>query len=145
MNQRLEKMEILQNGTFCMNGKLYDIQNLTFAQVCIKYHTGRSYVISGSGRNQKLGYRQGCLTEIGDIEVSQWRNLIKYLIERDGELQLQKDLLNWEKENCPWLHTKEEWEDYALELHAARIFDCKEWVDYVEFNKLYHPAVLQEQ
>lgn len=140
-------MEINQSignaDSFYVDGKAYDIQKLTFAQVCLKYHTGRSYVISGSGRNRKLGYRQGCKTEIGDIELSQWRELIQYLIEREGEQQLQKDLLCWVKERCPWIHTKEEWEDYALELHAARIFDCKEWVAYLEFNKLYRPAVLQ--
>ena len=143
MNQRLEKMEFQQICIFCMNGKAYDIQKLTFAQVCLKYHTGRLYVIFGSGRHRKLGYRQGCLTEIGDIEISQWRELIQYLIERDGELQLQKNLLSWVKDSCPWLHTQEEQENYALELHAERIFDCKEWVAYGEFNKKYRPTVLQ--
>lgn len=126
-----------------VNGVSYDIQNLTFAQLRLRYYTGRSYVILGSGRDRKCGYRQGCMTEIGDIEIFQWRELIRYLIERDGELHLQQNLLGWVKEKCPWIHTKQEWEDYALELHAARIFDCKDWVDYVEFNKLYRPEALQ--
>ena len=126
-----------------VNGVSYDIQDLTFAQVRLRYYTGRSFIIFGSGRDRKCGYRQGCMTEIGDIEIFRWRELIQYFIERDGEQQLQQDLLSWVKEKCPWIHTKQEGEDYALELHAARIFDCKEWVDYVEFNRLYRPEVVQ--
>ena len=132
-------------SVFAVNGVSYDIQYLTFAQIRLRYYTGKSYVIFGSGRDRKCGYRQGCMTEIGDIEIFRWRELVQYLIERDGENQLQQNLLSWVKEKCPWIHTIQEWEDYALELHAARIFECKEWVDYVEFNKLYRPEVLQRE
>mgnify|MGYP003293197835 CR=1 FL=1 len=80
--------------------------------------------------------------KIGDIELSQWKDIIKYLIERDDEQQLQKDLFSWVKHTCRWLHTQKEQEEYSLSLHASRIFDRKEWIDYVEFNKLYRPEVL---
>ncbi len=144
MKKQLGKKAFQQDYIFYINGREYDMRKLTFAQLQVRTHTGRSYIIFGSGRDRKLGYRQGCLTEIGDIEISQWRELIQYLIERDGELQLQKNLLSWVKDSCPWLHTHAEQEDYALELHASRIFDCNEWVAYGEFNKMYRPAVLQE-
>ncbi len=85
------------------------------------------------------------MTEIGDIEYTQWIELVQYMIERDGEQKLQKDLLSWVKERCLWLHSQKEWEEYALDLHAVRIFDCKEWVCYEEFNKLYRPEVLQDK
>ena len=143
MNQRVENLTFQQAGGVCVNGETYDVQKLTFAQLRVRTHTGHSYITSGSGRNRKYGYRKGCLTELGDIEVSQWKELIRHLIERDGELQLQKNLLSWVKDSCPWLHTQEEQEDYALELHASRIFDCKEWVAYGNFNKMYRPAVVQ--
>lgn len=131
-------------GTFDINGTVYDLQKLTFSQIRIRFKTGRSYIISGSGRNRKCGYRLGCMTEIGNIEYSHWSQLIQYMIQRDNEQQLQENLLNWIKENCPWLHTQAEQKDYALQLHAARIFDCKEWVDYEKFNKLYRPEVLED-
>lgn len=137
------EQSIHNSGIYYLDGKPYEIKKLTFAQLQVRTHTGHSYIISGSGRNRKYGYRKGCLTELGDIEVSQWKELIRYLIERDGELKLQKNLLNWVKDSCPWLHTQEEQEDYALELHASRIFDCKEWVAYGNFNKMYRPAVVQ--
>lgn len=137
------KQSFHSTGIFHIDGKDYDIQKLTFAQIRVRFHTGRAFIISGTGRDRKYGYRQGCMTEIGDIELSQWTELIQYLIERDGEQQLQKNLLSWVKETCLWLHTQKEREDYSLSLHASRIFDCKEWVDYVEFNKLYRPEVLQ--
>ena len=131
-----------KTGMFHINGQCYDLQKLTFAQICVQYWTGRSFIVSGAGRDRKYGYRHGCMTQIGDIELSQWKDIIKYLIERDDEQQLQKDLFSWVKHTCRWLHTQKEQEEYSLSLHASRIFDRKEWIDYVEFNKLYRPEVL---
>lgn len=136
------KQSFRDTGIFHIDSMGYDIQKLTFSQIRIRFHTGRAFVISGIGRDRKYGYRYGCMTEIGDIEISQWTELIQYLIERDSEQSLQKDMVSWVTETYPWLHTQKEREDYALSLHASRIFDCEEWFDYVEFNKLYRPEVL---
>lgn len=140
----MEAKQPFQNsGIFHINGMDYDIQKLTFAQLRVQFHTGRAFVVSGTGKDRKYGYRYGCMTEIGDIEISQWTELVQYLIERDGEQSLQKELVSWVAETCPWLHTQKERVDYALSLHASRIFDCEDWVDYAEFNRLYRPDVLQ--
>lgn len=40
---------------------------LTFAALRVHYYTGRSYLISGEGRNKVFGYRHGVMTDIGDL------------------------------------------------------------------------------
>lgn len=138
-----KKPPFLTTGMFRIDGKSYALQEITFAQLHVRYETGRSFPISGTGRDRKYGYRTGCMTELGDIELSEWMELVRCLIERKGEQQLQENLLSWVKENCPWLHTQTEQETYSLSLHASRIFDCREWVDYTAFNKQYRPEILQ--
>ena len=133
----------LSAGIFRIDGKSYAIQELTFAKLRVRYETGRSFLISGTGRDRKYGYRTGCMTEIGDIEVSVWMELVRCLIGCEGEQQLQNDLLSWVKKACPWLHTQAEQERYALSLHASRIFDCTEWAGYMAFNQQYRPELLQ--
>jgi hypothetical protein len=125
-------------------GKLFDKESeidaigLTFSKLRRIYGTGRSYVISGSGRDRKLGYRSGVLTEIGDIEASLWERLVYDLIVRFGEQELYENLLSW-CAGFPFLHSGAARKTYALELHAARIFDDAEWADYTAFNKRYRP------
>ena len=34
-------------------------------------------------------------------------------------------------------------EEYALSLHAARIFEDPAWADYVPFNRQYRPEILE--
>ena len=38
---------------------------LTFADLRVHYYTGRSYLISGEGRDKVFGYRHGVMTDIG--------------------------------------------------------------------------------
>lgn len=40
---------------------------LTFADLRVHYYTGRSYLISGEGRDKVFGYRHGVMTDIGDL------------------------------------------------------------------------------
>ena len=58
-------------------------------------------------------------------------------IEKANEQALYAQLLKWVKECCPFQHTKEEIETYALELHTSRIFDNPQWAAYEEFNRKY--------
>lgn len=51
-----------------------DAEKLTFEDLRCHFGTGRSYVISGTGRDRKTGYRTGVQTDVGDIEVSEWNN-----------------------------------------------------------------------
>lgn len=137
-----QPQDFRKTGYFSIESKRHDIQALTCEQLRIHHHTGRSYHISGSGRDKKFAYRSGCMTAIGDILEADWFALARFIIERDGEQNLFAGLLEYTK-SCAWLHSKEEREDYALQLHMSRIFDNAEWVAYQEFNRTYRPWLFQ--
>lgn len=118
------------------------IEELKFSDLRVRFGTGRAFLISGSGRDKKYGYRHGMMTDLGDLELSEWKRLINALIEYHGEQELQQQLRTWAKAECPWLHGNDEIEEYALKLHAARIFDDPSWVDYIPFNQEYRPDIL---
>lgn len=120
-----------------------EIKKLKFSELRVRFGTGRSFLISGSGRDKRYGYRNGVMTELGDLEISEWKSVLTELIAYHGEQGLQEQLREWCKESYLWLHSKAEVEEEALTLHAARIFDDPAWVDYIPFNRKYRPEVLE--
>lgn len=110
---------------------------LTHADLQAHFGTGRSILLSGSGRDKKYSYRNGIQTDLGDIRDDVWRELVRELIIRCHEEELFEKLLAWEKQHTYWLKTKAELEHHTLELYAARIFDCPKWVDYEAFSACY--------
>ncbi len=114
----------------------------TFADLRSRYGTGVSYVIRGEGRNRVYGYRSGVMCSLGNIEVHEWRQLVQNLINQSGEQDLHQQLREFMASSY-WKMDKESFEHYALELHAARIFDDPQWVDFIGFNSKYRPDVLQ--
>lgn len=118
------------------------MQQPNFTDLRCRYQTGRSYVISGEGRNRVYGYRTGVQCDLGDIERSEWCELVRDLIHKTGEQQLYEHLLEWLKgHNCA-KESKKDLEFHALELHADRIFDDERWVGFLEFNSRYRPVRL---
>ena len=89
-------------------------EELTFADLRHHFGTGRAYIKSGSGRDRVYGYRRGIMTDIGDIEESEWKGLMLDLIQRSNEMDIYEALKRWSKECCAWLHSKAEVEEYAL-------------------------------
>ena len=128
-----------------MREKEISSDGLKFEDLRKRYGAGRSYTISGSGKNRVTGYRTGVMTNIGDIEVSQWERLVHELISRNQEEELYAHLCQWIKETALWLHGKHEIEQYALELHADRIFDNPKWRDYIPFNLKYRPDIIRKE
>lgn len=118
------------------------IANLSFSDLKVRYFTGRSILISDTGQGKRYQYRNGCMTALGDLEISEWREMITELIAYRSEQELQKQLYEWCAEHTPWLHGKSEITDYTLECHAARLFDDLLWADYIPFNRKYRPNVL---
>ena len=110
---------------------------VTFDNLRVHFFTGRSILLSGTGRDKKYSYRSGVMTDVGDIELSRWRELVHGLIEKAHEQTLHEQLLKWVKDCCPFQHTREEIETYALEIHASRLFDNPKWAAYDEFNRRY--------
>ena len=78
-------------------------------------------------------------TRRGNIEMSQWQSMVRGLIRETGEEELFQQLLEWVKEEMNVSKSEKERENYALRLHASRIFDREEWVDFVPFNRKYRP------
>ena len=117
---------------------------MTFTELRVHYRTGRAYTISGSGRDRVTGYRSGIMCDLGDIEESEWCQMVRDLIDQSGEKELHNQLLEYIRETYPWCKTKAEREQEALELHTCRIFDNKKWVSFTEFNQKYRPEVLYQ-
>ena len=111
--------------------------SVTFEDLRVHFFTGKAVLLSGSGRDKKYTYRSGVMTDVGDIELSRWREIVHSLIDKAHEQKLHEQLLKWVKDCCPFQHTKEEIETYALELHASRIFDNPQWAAYDVFNQRY--------
>jgi len=131
------------NGdTISINGVEYRIADLSFSDLRVHYFTGVSVRRLGDQRNKSSGYRNGVMTGLGDLSFPVWETLVRDLIHRSGEDELLNSLIAW-LEATPWLRTTRDKELYALELHAGRIFDNPDWVDYVEFNRKYRPDKLQ--
>ena len=112
----------------------------TFADLRVRYGTGRAYTVF-KGQEKVSRYRIGMMTRLGDIERSEWVSLIKALIVREKEEDLQAHLREWCGRD-PMYRDKADQEIHTLTLHAARIFDDEKWVDFVPFNQKYRPEVL---
>ena len=67
----------------------------------IHYYTGRSYLISGEGRDKVFGYRHGVMTDIGDLPEAEWTRLAKQLIRQSGEQELYQQLFALGKRTKP--------------------------------------------
>ncbi len=108
----------------------------TFEDLAVQYNTGRGVTI-GKGKDIVRSFRVGVMTKAGDLELSEWAERVKELIQQEGEQKLFDALHEWVS-MYPFLHGKKNVELYALELHASRIFDNPAWVDYQAFNEKYH-------
>lgn len=115
--------------------------SLTFENIRHKYGTGRSSTFATSN-GKKTSYRHGVMTEIGDVGETVWMRIVEYLIEKAHETVLFNNLFEWIRDTIKWHQSEYECKKYALQLHAARIFDDPKWVDYKAFNAKYRPKIL---
>lgn len=145
MKKTLAKKEakvFCQTDFVTASDKRYSVAELKIEDVRFMYGTGRAIYISGTGRDKVYDYRNGCMTKIGDIEEGEWISLMKFLIERDGEQDLFKQLLAWEIEHNFCDSDKKTLERDTLIRHSMRLFDNVKWVDFVRFNQRYRPEEL---
>lgn len=120
-----------------------DPASISFANLRWRYGTGVD-ISTGQGVYKKHSYRNGVMTELGDIEIKVWFHLAEQLIETSGEQWLLDALIQWEKEHGHTKTSTAELRESALQLHIARIFDCPEWVCYIPFNKRFRPDALAQ-
>lgn len=112
-----------------------------FSDLRCHCQTGRSYVISGEGRNRVCGYRNGIQCSLGDIEQKEWCKMVTEVIRHEGEQKLYQQLLQYLKDHNYAKESIKALEFNALQLHAARIFDNEAWAGFLEFNRRYRPEV----
>ena len=100
----------------------------------------------GTFHSAKRGERSrvGVQTAIGDILDNVWREAVEHVALRDYESWLVDALEEWSKK-LPFLSGRGEARKYALELYSSRIFDNKQWVGYIEFNRKYRPDVVKDE
>ena len=68
------------------------------SDIRIMFGTGKSIILSGSGRNKKTGCRVGFQTKIGDIQKDIWVKLAEQLIQRTGEENILERLIEYVKD-----------------------------------------------
>lgn len=122
-----------------------DLDTITLSDICWKYGTGIS-TDTGSRKagTYKPGYRNGVMTDIGDIRTDIWRQAIKHIARRDGEVWLVDALVAWEKAHNYAKESQEELYLHALLLYSHRIFDDQKWTDYIPFNRTYRASALEQ-
>lgn len=123
--------------------EIKDIDKLTFADIRWKFGTGISLdKYMGRGKQRQLvkkDYRHGVMTDIGDIREHIWYELAEALIKREQEEWLLEALIeHYKGSNLVGKNPKH----YCLEIHSNRIFDSKDWVDYIPFNLKYRPELI---
>lgn len=95
---------------------------LTAADLRVMFYTGGASS-HGFGKGKITHYREGIQTRVGDIELSQWRELVWDHARRSGEEHIIPELAKWELENTPWIHSQKEAEQRALERYCSGPFE----------------------
>lgn len=109
----------------------------------VRWRIGSGIAIStGSGRDKKYHYRNGVITDIGDIEEHAWYQLVEQIAQRDNEIWLVDALITWEGEHNYASRSPAQIREEAWKLYSMRIFDQPEWVFYIPFNRRFRPDVL---
>lgn len=95
-----------------------DISTLSRTDLIIRYNTGRDST-TGYGKDRIHHYRSGYMTDIGDIEEDDWKQLAEALVAREnGEEELQAIIADVTA-HCAWFHTDAQRRLYALKLYMS--------------------------
>ena len=116
--------------------------NLSYEDIRLRFHTAK-FVRRSDSKDKKDGfYRVGVMTPIGDIERKDWNKIAEDLIKQQGDEELFLKLKHWYRDNCAWLKEEKEIHNYTLECFVAGIHNNPEWVDYIAFNTLHRPELI---
>lgn len=119
----------------------FDLSTLRLSDIDWKYGTG-TVISSGEGRNKTYRYRNGVMTDLGDIEEHLWYSLVEHIAQRDSEAWLVDALTDWEKEHNYVKDSSAQLRNRALKHYAARSFDHPQWIHYIPFNRRFRPDIL---
>lgn len=129
-------VSIKDTATIEIGNRTFIISEISISDLAVQYFVGRGNKL-GKGRPET--YYHGIQTAIGEMPHNTWIELIEYLVQREQEESIQEALFRWVKQECVWLRTDAERHFYALQLHAQRIFENKDWGGYAEFRESFFP------
>ena len=116
---------------------------LTIPLSDVRWQVGSGVALSsGSGRDKKYRYRNGVITNIGDIEEHIWYQLVEQIAQRDSEVWLVDALTIWKGEHNHTCTSPSKIREDALQSYSMRIFDQPEWVHYIPFNRRFRSDTL---
>ena len=95
----------------------------TLQELRHQYGTGRACHVSGRGKSKVMDYRFGVMTDVGDIELGEWCQMIHALIERAGDQQIYVCLKEVIQQECPWLRTARDIEEETEFLRRSGILE----------------------
>lgn len=78
----------------------------------------------------------GVMTDVGDIELGEWCQMIHALIERAGDQQIYACLKEVIQQECPWLRTARDIEEETLSFYADQGYLNPQWWGYERFQKM---------
>lgn len=134
----------------------HPLETLDYGMIRFQYGTQRNNSIYEKGAGGRMylkqfRYRTGVMTPIGDILHQVWYELAIVLINRNYDGWLLDALVDWYVTYGPQRylakHTqnmkKDEAHRSAIEGCVRRIYDNEDWVDYIPFNWMYRPRLVE--
>jgi hypothetical protein len=106
----------------------------------IKLRCGRS-APTGAYETTRIGtkravnkFREFYQTDLGELTPEKWKEALMKAIVNDKELDTLEAIKEHCRENCMWLHSDKEVEEYAMEILAGRVFLCgnENWKDVAD-------------
>ena len=118
-------------------------EEITLEKLRLKYGTFQCRCV-GLDRVGKKKYnsRVGIQTDLGDIEIHLWKELVLRLAEKAGEKALYQHLLAWTIKHNIVEQSKEDIEEDAMHAYVRRDFDNPLWEYFMPFNRKYRPEFL---
>lgn len=118
-------------------------EEITLEKLRKKYGTfhSRCVGLDRIGR-KKYNSRVGVQTDLGDIEIHLWKELVLRCIEQAGEKALYQHYLVWTIKHDITDRSREQIEEDVLDRYTLREFDNPCWHDFIPFNRKYRPDYL---
>lgn len=92
--------------------------------------TGTFEVTRRGTRKSVLKYCETYKTKAGEFTPEEWRKRIKQIIEENNERELLDKIKQHCKQNCLWIKTEQELEDYSIDCLAGRVYI--HWKDFTK-------------
>ena len=90
--------------------------------------TGTYEINRRGNRKEKTRYQETYLTAAGELLPEEWARRTKEAIAAAGEEDITECVKDYCREKLAWLRTEKQLEEYALDIHAGRVY--RHWPDF---------------